>query len=298
MSSTPKQKQEFQQARKAIQEPSNSSKKNSPFLLPKPIKLTEQLSPSFSLFDDFTFSLSPPNAHEGQGWTPSDQFKLGTATQSSYLTDTRIDEMTPRFSNLSLQREGARFPELGQRRKIGPIIPPNPTFQPVVWPEKGFPFHQTGPSNVVPNSLQCACTPVCVIPQQMPYELEKQAFLCNQHRCMPTSCAGCIEEFANSNLHRMPEPCSLPCCKPTQHVRIVSQEDVYQQLPEPYQSPASLKGRKKLTSGRSRKAVVKVNQRRRNHSENREIPEQQIFVSNKPAEQIPKGARPILPARK
>lgn len=298
MSSTPKQKQALQQASKVIQEPSNSSKKNSPFLLPRPIKLTEQPSPSFSLFDDFTFSRSPPNAQEDQGWAPSDQFYVATATQSICHKDGWIDEINPRFSNLSLQAEGARFLELGQRGKIGPINPPNPTFQPVVWPEKGFPFHQSGPSNVAPNSLQCACNPICVIPQQMPFELEKHAFFYNQHHCMPTSCAGCIEEFANSNLHRMPEPCSLPCCKPIQHVRIVSQDDVYQQLPEAYQSPASIKSRKKLTSGRSRKAVLKVNQHRRHYSENQEIPEQQNFISNKPAEQIPKGARPILSARK
>ena len=339
--STPKQKQAIQQPIKiSASEPSNSSTQNSPFLLPRPIKLTEQHpSPSFSLFDDFTFSLPPPTTQEDQGWTASfEQLPMETANQNRYQRDGWIDDFAPRFSNLNLEGEESRslyaepskigvpkdsgnftsmlqdkgFP--GRGKMLGSINPPTTSLQPMIWPEKGFPFHQQeASSSVVPNSLQCGYSSIpgiCVIPQQMPYvepwPLENRPFYgYNQHHSMPASCPLCIEAYAHSNVYRMPESCNLNCCNQQECSNMQNDSEDQQQSETIYQPQGTFKGRRqkskaafeKPKSARKIQPVLKMNQRPRINSENQEISEQKDFVS-KPVEQIPKGARPILSARK
>ena len=346
LTSTPKQKKATKQI--SASEPSKLSTQNSPFMPPSPIKLREQsTSSSFTLFDDFTFSLTSPTMQEDQGWAASfEQLRLGTENENGNLRNGWVDDFAPQFSNSnregeesgSLYAEPSKvgvlkdggifssmlqdkgFPERG--KVIGSINPPNTSFQPVIWPEKEFPFHQPGTSSVVPNAIQCDYAPtpgICVIPHQIPYVepwlLDNRAFFCcNQYQDMLTSCPACMEESTYSNVHWTPEFCNFSCCN--QHVRINEiqteecidiQEDLedQQQTEATYQPQATFKGRRqnskadseKPKSARKIQSVLKVNQRRRKHSKNQDIAEQNDFVS-KPVEQVSKSARPILSAKK
>ena len=340
MMSIPKHKKVIKPPNKiSASEPSKPSAQYSSFMPTSPIKLTEQsTSPSFSLFDDFTFSLTPPTTQENQGWTASlEQLRMKTANKNSYLRDGWKDDFAPQFSNSSLEgeesrslyaeplkigapKDGGTFPSMlqdkgfpGRGKMVSSINRLNTSFQTVIWPEKGFPFHQPGPSSVVQNAHQCGYAPtpgVYIIAQQMPYVepwiLHNRGFFgYNQHHSMPPSCPVCIEEFAHSNVHRMPHPCNLSCCNQQKCSNMQNDSENQQQTEATYQPQATFKDRRqnlraafeKPKSSRKIQTVLKVNQRRRIHSENQEITEQKDFGS-KPVEQIPKGARPILSARK